>query len=250
MRAIRIGDLGFGINTNIVAHQNCIKGNSIAGMEVEPGGYPITPQLNAENNWWGHASGPMEVPRNPSGAGDRIIDLEQNVDFMPWLTVPPGPPCPAAPPPPNTPGKVTGGGQIEGDPLFSPLGDLISLPALIPSLNGSNSNSTFGFVVTCCAPTGNLEYNDHGMNVRIKAESITGLNISSPGSCASTPGSKHATFRGTAAVIRPTGTTHEPFTVDVDDCGEPGTADTFRIETTTYSAGPDTLIGGNIQIHQ
>jgi parallel beta helix pectate lyase-like protein len=251
MRGIRIDNpFAIGLNTDVVAHQNCIKGNSIAGMEVELGGYPTTPQLNAENNWWGHASGPMEVPRNPSGAGDRIIDVEQNVDFMPWLTVPPPAPCPAAPPPPDTPGKVTGGGQIDGDPLFSPLGDLISLPAIIPSLSGGTSNSTFGFVVTCCAPKGNLEYNDHGMNVRIKVQSISGLNISSPGSCASTAGSKHATFRGTASVIRPTGTTTEPFTVDVDDCGEPGTSDTFRIETTTYSAGPTTLIGGNIQIRR
>jgi hypothetical protein len=39
----------------------------------------------------------------------------------------------------------------------------------------------------------------------------------------------------------------EPFTVDVDDCGEPGTADTFGIMATTYSKGPSTLIGGNIR---
>ena len=43
--------------------------------------------------------------------GDKIIDLDQNVDFDPWLMAPPSPPCPQ-PPPPNTPGKVTGGGQI------------------------------------------------------------------------------------------------------------------------------------------
>src|SRR5207302_4926101 len=113
-----------------------------------------------------------------------------------------------------------------------------------------SSQATFGFVAKCCAPTGNLEYTDHQMNVRIKALSISGLTISSPGSCAATPGSEHATFRGTASVIRPTGTTTEPFTVDVDDCGEPGTADTFSIKTTTYSAGPSMLVGGNIQIHQ
>ena len=51
-------------------------------------------------------------------------------------------------------------------------------------------------------------------------------------------------------VIRPTGTTTEEFTVDVDDCGEPGTADTFGIKTMSYSNGPSTLIGGNIQIHK
>jgi hypothetical protein len=62
----------------------------------------------------------------------------------------------------------------------------------------------------------------------------------------------HAKFTGTATVIRSTGTTTEPFTVDVDDCGEPGTSDTFHIKTTTYSSGllPSTLIGGNIQIHR
>jgi hypothetical protein len=69
-------------------------------------------------------------------------------------------------------------------------------------------------------------------------------------SCPAVPGSRHATITGTAQVIRPTGTTTESFTVEVDDCGEPGTTDTFGIETTTYANGPRTLIGGNIQIHR
>jgi hypothetical protein len=145
---------------------------------------------------------------------------------------------------------VTGGGQIDSDPIFSPLGDLLSLPALIPSLTDPNGQATFGFVATCCAPAGNLHYNDHGADVQIKAQSIDGLSISSPGtSCPAISGSKHATFTGTAQVIRSTVTTNEPFTVDVDDCGEPGTADTFGIKTTTYHNGPSTLTGGNIQIH-
>jgi hypothetical protein len=146
---------------------------------------------------------------------------------------------------------VTGGGQIEGDLIFSPLGDLVSLPALVPSLTDPRAQATFGFVVRCCAPTGNLEYNDHQAGVRIKAQSMSGLFISSPGTaCPATPGSQHARFTGTASVIRSTGTTTEPFTVDVDDCGEPGLADTFGIQTTTYANGPSTLIGGNIQIHK
>lgn len=104
-------------------------------------------------------------------------------------------------------------------------------------------------MVKCCDPTGNLEYNDHGADVRIKAQSIDALVISSPGASCPAPGTKHATFTGTAQVIRSTGTTTESFIVDVDDCGEPGTRDTFGIKTTTYSNGPSTLIGGNIQIH-
>lgn len=87
------------------------------------------------------------------------------------------------------------------------------------------------------------------MDVRIKALSFDLLSISSPGtSCPATPGSKHATIHGEASVIRPSGTTTESITVEVDDCGEPGTNDSFGIEAESYSKPPSTLIGGNIQI--
>ena len=181
------------------------------------------------------------------GAGAKVSN---NVDYTPWLNArAPGAACVGGLA--STPGKVTGGGQIPGDdPLFSPTGDLLSIPALTASASSGNGKATFGFVVKCCAPSGNLEYNDQAADVRIKAQSIDGLFISSPGvSCPAVPGSKHATFTGTAQVIRSGGTTTESFTVEVDDCGEPGTADTFGIRTTTYSNGPSTLIGGNIQIH-
>jgi hypothetical protein len=197
-------------------------------------------------NWWDDASGPGPVG---PGLGARV---SSNVDFTPWLIAPaPAGACVGGV---SAPGKVTGGGQIESDPVFSFFGDLLSVPALIPSLADPNAQATFGFVAKCCAPTGNLEYNDHQANVRIKAQSIDGLDIRSPGdSCPATPGSKHATIGGTATVIRPTGTDTEDFTVEVDDCGEPGTADTFGIKTTTYSNGwpvPSPLIGGNIRIHK
>jgi hypothetical protein len=209
------------------------------GIAVNPTGTG-TGSVDGTCNWWGDPNGPGAVG---PGAGAKV---SPRVNFTPWLTAPaPVGACAG----PSTPGKVTGGGQVQGDPLFSPVGDLLSLPALVPSAAGPSSQATFGFVVQCCAPTGNLEYDDHTMDVRIKAQSIDSLRISSPGtSCSATAGSKHATFGGTASVIRSTGTTTEPFTVDVDDCGEPGTADTFGIKTTTYSNGPITLIGGNIQI--
>ena len=85
-----------------------------------------------------------------------------------WLIAPaPDGPCIGGVPP--TPGKVTGEGQIEGDPVFSSLGDLLSVPALIPNLTDLKAQATFGFVVQCCTATGNLEYNDHRADVRIKA---------------------------------------------------------------------------------
>jgi hypothetical protein len=212
------------------------------GIAVDPS-FSGTAAVDGTCNWWGDPNGP-----GPVGPGVVGAKVSPRVIYMPWLTAPT--PVGACIGGASTPGKVTGGGEIESDPVFSPLGDLLSLPALIPSLADPSAQATFGFVVQCCSPTGNLEYNDHAMEVRIKAQSIDALSISSPGSsCPTTPGSKHATFGGTADVIRPTVTTTEPFTVDVDDCGEPGTADTFGIKTTTYSNGPSTLIGGNIQIH-
>jgi hypothetical protein len=144
---------------------------------------------------------------------------------------------------------VTGGGQISGDPVFSATGDLLSAPALIPSVANPNSQASFGFVVQGGAPkslSGNLDYNDQAAGVRIKVISYSSLVINN-GTCGP---NTHSTFTGTAAVTRATGTTNESFTVNVDDCGEPGTSDKFGITTTTYSNGPKTLIGGNIQIHK
>jgi len=212
---------------------------ALDGLLVDPGSHVGT--VNAECNWWGSPTGPIN-PTNPTGLGEEVVG---DADFTPWLTAPT--PVGACIGGASTPGKVTGGGQIPGeDPLFSPLGELLSIPALIPSLSNPNGKATFGFTVSCCPAKGNLEYNDHENGVRIKAQSVDALFIGA-GPCGP---NTHATFTGTAQVIRSTGTTTEPFTVDVDDCGEPGTADTFGIKTTTYSNGPNRLIGGNIQIHR
>jgi Protein of unknown function (DUF1565) len=238
-----------GLSSNVVINENNIGTVGSAsflrdGLRVDQNGHRGT--VNAECNWWGSETGPTNT-NNAGGTGEEV---EGDADFTPWLLAPwPEGACFGGLPP--TPGKVTGGGQITGDPVFSSTGDLLSVPAIVPSLAGPQSQATFGFVVTCCPAKGNLEYDDHPMDVRIKAQSISRLFISSPGtSCPATPGSMHATFNGKANVIRSTGTTTEDFTVDVDDCGEPGTADTFKIKTTTYSNGPNALIGGNIQIHK
>jgi N-acetylneuraminic acid mutarotase len=150
---------------------------------------------------------------------------------------------------PSTPGKVTGGGQIAGDPVFTVDGVLISAPALVPSLADPKSQATFGFVVQLAVgggtPTGNLDYNDHPAGVRIKAASYSGLFITT-GTCGP---NTHATISGTATVIRSTGTTTESMTVDVDDCGQAGAMDKFGITTDSYSNGPSTLIAGNITIN-
>lgn len=232
-------------SSNVQFHQNNFEVYALTGMTVDPASHVGT--VDAECNWWNSASGPFDPIGNPGGTGEEVVG---DADYRPWLIAPaPGGPCLGGEPP--TPGKVTGGGQIDGDPLFSPFGDLLSLPAFVPTLLGGNSNSSFGFVARCCAPAGNLSYHDHGMDVRIKAVSIDGLFITSPGeSCAATPGSKHATITGMAEVTRATGTATESLIVEVDDCGEPGSSDTFRIETDSYSSGPARpLVGGNVKIH-
>ena len=270
MRGIRVDDLDPLMpagNSNITAHQNCIKGNAIAGLEVAPGDH--TGVLDATLNWWGDASGPFETPRNMFGLGDKIIDVDQNVAFDPWLKAPPGPParqCPIPPPPPNTPGKATGGGYIQpadgtsggGIGGIQPLDVVVELAEMLILQSSNpqsvNSKANFGFVATCCAPRGNLEYNDHGSNVRIKATSVTNFTITDPSPVC--PTGKHAQFRGDANQTNANGTVVQvKYTVDVDDCAEPGSSpgsgpDTFRIETTGgYMAGGP-LVGGNIQIHK
>jgi parallel beta-helix repeat protein len=43
--------------------------------------------IDAENNWWGDATGPFHPDSNPGGLGDTVSDF---VDFIPWLGGPVG----------------------------------------------------------------------------------------------------------------------------------------------------------------
>jgi hypothetical protein len=247
--AARLSFLGAvgGPSSRIAFHYNNFENYALTGLTVDalPSGHVGT--VDAECNWWNSATGPTN-PNNPGGTGEEVVG---NADFTPWLLArAPGGACRGGVP--STPGKVTGGGQTPGtDPRFSAAGNLLSPPAVVLSAASPTANATFGFVVTCCQPKGNLEYNDHQADVRIKVKSIDGLFISD-GTCGT---NTHATFTGTASVIRSTGTTTESFTVVVDDCGEPGSSpgvgpDMFGIETDSYVNALQPLIGGNIQIHK
>jgi len=253
MRGIRVDDLDPftpAANSNIKAHFNCIKGNLLAGLEVAAGDHSGT--LSAQNNWWGSSTGPMNAS-NPGGTGDAVVAPDGNVAFIPFLTSPPGPPCPAAP---NTPGKATGGGKIESSSSSTILDVVLELATLLIT-SSSNPTSvggqaTFGLSVACCAPKGSLDYNDHGASVRIKATTVTTFVITdSSAACPTNPNGKHAQFMGMATQTGVSGSVS--FTVDVDDCGEPGSAptsapDMFKIETSAGYMAEGPLIGGNIQI--
>lgn len=244
--AIRLSHLGFvgGPSSGVEIHFNNIEVFALTGLTVDavPSGHAGT--VDAECNWWNSPSGPTDPVGNPGGTGEEVVG---DADYTPWLVAPaPGGPCIGGVP--STPGKVTGGGHIEGDPIFGPppVSELLSLPAIIVSLNGS-SQANFGFVVQFregdSAPKGNLQYHDHDADVRIKATSFDQLIINT-GACGP---NTHATFTGRAEVNG----NDETLTVEVNDCGEPSSGpppDTFSITTDTYAnSGP--LIGGNIQIH-
>jgi hypothetical protein len=137
--------------------------------------------------------------------------------------------------PENTVGKVTGGGQIEGE--------LAELTILRGSAAGGRAN--FGFNAQLAEgetiPTGHLTFIDHGTGEDVKSTSIDTLVITG----------NRATFTGRATV---NGVPDETFSVEVEDLGEPGssvstTPDTFRIVVGDGYAAGGVLLKGNIQVH-
>ena len=116
-----------------------------------------------------------------------------------------------------TEGNVTGGGWI-GSPT-------------------TEDQVSFGFQARNDANglRGNCTVIDHAADVRIKCLTVTTL----------VQAGTHAYFSGQAVVNG----VIEKYRIDVDDLGEPSTADTFKIVTDSYTRG-GVLTGGNIQIHE
>ncbi len=113
--------------------------------------------------------------------------------------------------PPSTAGRVTGGGQV------------------------ATPTSVAAFGITASRANGQLELNEQG-----------GRNVHSTRIAATVISGTHATVYGFATVD---GAGDVQFRVNVDDLGEPGTSDSFRIVMRDgYTAG-GTLQRGNIQIH-
>ncbi|MBL0060694.1 MAG: hypothetical protein IPP40_04195 [bacterium] len=75
-----------GVNT-VRIDSNLIVGNQGPTMtcSIFPNGCVNT--IHADNNWWGHESGPFDPLHNPAGQGDTVSN--EDVDFTPWLTSPP-----------------------------------------------------------------------------------------------------------------------------------------------------------------
>lgn len=128
----------------------------------------------------------------------------------------------------NTAGKASGGGQSSGE--------LAELSILRGTTAGGRAS--FGFSVENAAasiPTGSLTFTDHASGKKVEATTIDSFTA---------VGNK-ATFTGRATV---NGVPGVKFFVEVEDFGEPGTVDTFRIVVGDgYGAG-GVLLRGNVQV--
>ncbi len=133
--------------------------------------------------------------------------------------------------PQNVPGKATGGGQTSGT-----LAEL----AIVRGLSaGGRANFGFNaqFASGDVAPSGHITYIDHAIKKDVKSTSID--SFSAVGN--------RATFSGRATVDGVPGIT---FFVEVEDFGEPGDADTFRIVLGDGYGASGVLLKGNIQVHR
>lgn len=74
---IKVYDCSEPVNSSVQVTCNNIEGNSEYGILNENTGG----DLDAENNWWGHYTGPSHSP----GSGDKV---SANVDYDPWLPTP------------------------------------------------------------------------------------------------------------------------------------------------------------------
>ena len=160
-------------NTTIAANYNNISGNPTAGLAIDAGTY--TGVFNAENNWWGSATGPT-IASNPGGTGDAIVDPGAVVDYTPFATaVTSCPTITVSPANPNGwvffddfPGMGTGSGGFESGPATPPLG--VGSAYLLVDPNGRHAVGTAAYVGTRMDAIGKLSYSSYqGNNANLVA---------------------------------------------------------------------------------
>jgi hypothetical protein len=131
-------------------------------------------------------------------------------------------------PPPNTPGKATGGGQVPNEPA--------ELSILRGTAAGGRANFGFNAEFSAGLLSGHLTFIDHGSKKDVKSTSIDSFTVTG----------NRASFTGRATV---NGVPGVGFFVEVEDLGEPGNADTFRLVVFDGYAAGGVLLRGNIQVH-
>ena len=109
----------------------------------------------------------------------------------------------------------------------------------ITAANGDRA--TFGGNANGKGPKGNENYQDHGPVADLHVKSIEIQSVT-----CNTAGTQAGIF-GTASI---NGAGTFDFRIDLEDLGEPGSSDTYRIRLSNgYDSGEQTLEGGNVQIH-
>jgi Big-like domain-containing protein len=117
--------------------------------------------------------------------------------------------------------KVTNGGRLTAD-------------------NGDKA--TFGGNAKGSGPSGQEEYQDHGPAAPANVHSIDVQAVTCSGDRTSASIFGTATIDGAGSFL---------YRIDVQDLGEPGSSDTYRIRLSTgYDSGVQVIVGGNIQIHK
>jgi hypothetical protein len=129
--------------------------------------------------------------------------------------------------PTNTPGKASGGGQFENE--------LAELLIVRGTAAGGRANFGFDASFTAGVLAGQLTYNDHATGKKVRSSSIDSFTVVG----------NRATFGGRATV---NGIPGVSFVVEVEDLGEPGTADTFRLFLGDGYGATGVLLHGNIQV--
>jgi hypothetical protein len=129
-------------------------------------------------------------------------------------------------------------------------------------VTAENDKATFGGVAN--GPKGQEEFQDHGLATDINVHSIDvqsvlcgplgdddggggEIGLAARVSTQASSSETQAHIFGTATVD---GSGSVDFQIDLEDLGEPGTADTYRLRLSNgYDTGVQTLVGGNVQIH-
>ena len=129
---------------------------------------------------------------------------------------------------PSTPGRASGGGQLDND--------LALMTILRGTSAGGDASLGFNAEFVTGMPTGNLSFNDQTAGTKIKSTSVDFFTATG----------NTAHFEGKATV---NGVPGFAFTVEVMDAGNPGTGDTFSIlvPATGYTAS-GVLAKGNIEV--
>jgi hypothetical protein len=186
-----------------------IDGIGFAGSIVANGNIAVAPNVIVDGKLW-------------SLTGSVSLNTD-NVSFCVCQSGGTGTPPP--PPPAPCDDFITGGGWIKRD---------------VKTSGKNNDKATFGVSggIKNGGPWGNLSYDDHANNVKVKSTSVTSYTHIDD------------VTRKIEGIAKVNGQGSFNYTVIVADNGEPGRNDTFSLELSNGYKASGKLGGGNIQLHK